>query len=415
MPMACIFTTFAAFMEPSRPQRLFNRQFWILSASTFLFFGSFNMVIPELPNYLTSLGGADYKGLIIAMFTLAAGISRPFSGKLTDTVGRVPVMLFGSVMTALCGLLYPWFATVWMFLLLRFLHGFSTGFTPTGSMAYVGDISPAHRRGEAIGLVSMFGTLGMAIGPALGSWVALHTSMDTMFYLSSACGFIAVAMTMPLSETLPNPQKLRLSFLKVGRNEFYEPRVLRPAIVLFLACFSFGAMLTLVPDFSEHLGFENKGLFFTVFTLASLGVRFFSGKMSDRIGRVKTLKIGLFLLTVSMVMIGLSENQLVFLISAGLFGVANGTNSPTIMAWTIDISNDESRGRALSTAYIFLEAGIGGGALLGGWLYGNNAANFSIAFISCAALCFISFLVLFLPMKYRVEKPEADIITTVSD
>ncbi|HYG16065.1 MAG TPA: MFS transporter, partial [Bacteroidia bacterium] len=338
-----------------------------------------------------------------------------FSGKLTYTVGRVPVMLFGSVMTALCGLLYPWFATVWLFLLLRFLHGFSTGFAPTGAMAYVGDISPAHRRGEAIGLVSMFGTLGMAIGPALGSWVAKHTSLDTMFYLSSGCGFIAVAMTMPLRETLPAPQKLKPSFFKIGRNEFYEPRVLRPATVLFLACFSFGAMLTLVPDFSEYLGFENKGLFFTVFTLASLGVRFFSGKMSDRIGRVKTLKIGLFLLTVSMVMIGLSESQLVFLISAALFGIANGTNSPTIMAWTIDLSNDATRGRALSTAYIFLEAGIGGGALLGGWLYGNNAANFSVAFISCAALCFISFLILFFPMKHKVEKPATDAITATRD
>ncbi len=50
------------------------------------------MLIPELPSYLSNLGGSEYKGLIIALFTLTAGLSRPFSGKLTDTIGRKPVL-----------------------------------------------------------------------------------------------------------------------------------------------------------------------------------------------------------------------------------------------------------------------------------------------------------------------------------
>ena len=55
------------------------------------------MIIPELPSYLSSLGGEDYKGFIIALFTLTAGISRPFSGKLADTIGRIPVIIVGAV------------------------------------------------------------------------------------------------------------------------------------------------------------------------------------------------------------------------------------------------------------------------------------------------------------------------------
>jgi MFS family permease len=47
------------------------------------------MMIPELSGYLSGLGGADYKGLIIALFTLTAMISRPYSGKLSDTIGRI--------------------------------------------------------------------------------------------------------------------------------------------------------------------------------------------------------------------------------------------------------------------------------------------------------------------------------------
>ena len=111
----------------------FNFQFGLLCVSNFLFSASFNMMIPELPDYLTKLGGAEYKGLIIALFTLMAGISRPFSGKLTDTIGRVPVMIFGSLVCVVCSLLYPVLTSVAGFLLLRFFHGFSTGFKPTAT------------------------------------------------------------------------------------------------------------------------------------------------------------------------------------------------------------------------------------------------------------------------------------------
>ena len=75
---------------------LYTRPFLLLCASHALFAASFNMMIPELPSYLASLGGADYKGLIIALFTITAGVSRPFSGKLADTIGRLPVMYVGT-------------------------------------------------------------------------------------------------------------------------------------------------------------------------------------------------------------------------------------------------------------------------------------------------------------------------------
>ena len=82
------------------------------------------MLIPEVPAYLSSMGGAEYKGYIIGLFTITAGIARPFSGKLTDKIGRVPVMAIGSLVCVVCGLLYPLWTTVAGFLWLRFFHGF---------------------------------------------------------------------------------------------------------------------------------------------------------------------------------------------------------------------------------------------------------------------------------------------------
>ncbi|MGI9158626.1 MAG: MFS transporter, partial [Saprospiraceae bacterium] len=134
--------------------------FLLLCLSHALFAASFNMMLPELPSYLASLGGAEYKGLIIALFTLTAGLSRPFSGKLADTVGRLPVMYVGTFACVISSLLYPQLAFVGGFLALRFFHGFSTGFKPTGTSAYVADIVPVGRRGEAMGILGISMSLG---------------------------------------------------------------------------------------------------------------------------------------------------------------------------------------------------------------------------------------------------------------
>ncbi|MGE8299288.1 MAG: MFS transporter, partial [Sphingobacterium paramultivorum] len=101
---------------PAEQKSIYTFQFILLCLSSLLFSSSFNMIIPELPNYLSRLGGAEYKGLIIALFTLTAGISRPFSGKLTDRWGRVPVMAIGSIVCFICGFLYPILTSVAGFL-----------------------------------------------------------------------------------------------------------------------------------------------------------------------------------------------------------------------------------------------------------------------------------------------------------
>jgi MFS family permease len=56
---------------------VYKLQFWLLCLSNFLFAASFQMMIPELPDYLAAMGGQQHIGLIIALFTLTAGVARP--------------------------------------------------------------------------------------------------------------------------------------------------------------------------------------------------------------------------------------------------------------------------------------------------------------------------------------------------
>lgn len=338
------------------------------------------MLVPELPDYLAALGGKQYIGLIIALFTLTAGLSRPFSGKITDTVGRVPVMAFGSLVCFVCGFMYPFVFTVWGFLMLRLVHGFSTGTKPTATSAYVADVVPAGRRGEAMGTLGIFTATGMSLGPAIGSWLAEHYSLNTMFFTSSGFALVSILILLRMPETLPVPQRFRFGLLRLQRHELFDKQATNPFIVMFLQSVGSGVVLTVIPALSTSVGLTNKGLFFTVYTVASLIIRLVLSRTSDRHGRVPVLAISMVVLAVSLAMLAVTTSQLLYFSAAIVYGLAWGMNSPTLQAWTADLSDDATRGRALATMYIALEAGIGVGAVLAGWLYNNLSWGIQASF-----------------------------------
>ena len=382
---------------------IYSLQFILVCVSSFLFSSSFNMLIPELPAYLSGLGGGEYKGLIIALFTLTAGISRPFSGKLTDKIGRVPVMAVGSIVCLVCGFLYPILTTVSGFLFLRLLHGFSTGFKPTATAAYVADIVPSNRWGEAMGIHGLFFSTGMAIGPAIGSAITLYYSINILFYCSSFFAFLSIAIIMNVKETLKAKQKFKVNLLKISRHELINKQALPVFWITLFSYVSYGALITLIPDWTTHIGLKNKGIFFMIFTIASLVMRFVAGKASDNYGRKPVLKLSLIVLCIALVWIGTAQTITGFIIGAILYGVATGMLSPAISAWTVDLSDADKRGLSVATMYIALEAGIGLGAFFAGWFFQDTIERIPYLFYGAALAN--AFAVIYLFLHKNKPKP----------
>jgi MFS family permease len=374
----------------------FSPQFWLLCLSNFLFCSSFQMIIPDLPDHLSDMGGKEYIGYIIALFTLTAGISRPFSGKLVDSIGRVPLMVFGSLVCFVCSGIYPWVHTVAGFLLLRTVHGFSTGTKPTATTAYVADSVSENRQGEAQGMLGIFTAIGSSIGPSLGSYLTNGFSINTMFYVSSLFAFLSIGILFNLKETLPKTKKqpFSLKLFKLGRKDIFEPRVWPVFLVMLLITFAVGALLTLVPDQTKLLGSSNKGLFFTTLTISSLMVRLFFSKMSDKYGRLPILIFSSGLLVVSLLLIANAHSVEFLVFAAAIYGISWGFSTPTLMAWTVDLSHKDYRGRAVATTYIALELGIGLGAWLSGRFYKGVVENIVTAYYVGAGLAFLAFLFL---------------------
>ncbi|WP_271767792.1 MFS transporter [Aquimarina algiphila] len=365
---------------------IYTINFALISLSSLLFSASYNMLIPELPAYLSSINGAEYKGLIISLFTLTAGLSRPFSGKLTDTIGRKPVIVIGAMVCLVSGFLYPILTTVSGFLFLRLLHGFSTGFSPTAISAYVSDIIPKERWGEALGIQGLCFSTGLALGPALGSYIKLYYSFDVLFYISSCIALISIIMVVGIKETLVHKKTFSFSDLRISKNDIIAREVLPSAIITFLAYIGFGVILTLIPDWSDHLGIINKGTFFIAFTVSSLLIRVIAGKISDAYGRIPVINIGLVILFIALILIGYFNTIRGLLIGAVFYGLAMGILSPALNAWTVDMSNPNNRGKAMATMYIALEAGIGLGAFFSGLYYQDVISTIPLIMYICAGM-----------------------------
>ena len=362
---------------------------------------SFNLIMPELNQFITALGGEEYKGLVISLFTISAGISRPFSGKLADTIGRKPVALIGIIVSFATCLLYPLVFSVWLFLILRFIHGFSTGFTPTGATALITDLLPSDKRGKGMGIWGTFISVGIGVGQSLGSYIYQLAGMNSLFLFAAFIAVLAGILLQFVKETLPEKVPYSASLLRLNATEIVDPSVLPSAIVMFLTAACSGIIFVLTPDLSGYLGIQNKGWFFGIYVIATIVIRLLSGSLSDRIGRRETLIIGVIVLIVSMILIGYAKNMTAYTIAALLFGVATGVTSPTIFAWTADLSDIKRRGVGAGTMFIALEFGIMAGSLSTLLVYRNTLESITNGFLIGA---FLAFLALVYLIVHRIRR-----------
>lgn len=371
----------------------------------FFFMTSFNLILPELNNYISILDGADKKGLIITLFTISAAISRPFSGKLADTIGRKKVIYLGIICSFIVMLIYPFSYSVLFFLILRFLHGFSAGFAPTGATALLTDLIPEKSRGHAMGIWGTFISLGIGVGQTLGSWIYLSFGFTLLFLIGALFSLIAFILVFWIKETLVNQQEFNFKLLKISWKDVFEPNVLPAAFVMLLSAMCSGMIFVLTPDLSTYLGISNKGFFFGIYVIATILIRLLTSSLSDRIGREKTLLIGCFILVISMLLVGTSNSIVSYIFAAIIFGIATGITSPTMFAWTADLSHEDRRGVGAGTMFIALEFGIMFGALLTLVSYDSTKSTIFITFLIGAIMATIAciYLIVIIARKQKVS------------
>lgn len=381
---------------------VFSKNFWLLCIGFLFFMTSFSIILPELNTFVTHLGGEHFKWITIVLFALTALLSRPFSGKLADLVGRKKIITIGIIFGIIAGLLYPLSPAAGTFSLLfyglvRLLHGMSAGFMPTAATALVTDILPPDQRGVGMGIWGVFTSVGMGSGQFMASWIKANYGMNSLFMVGTICAVLTLIFLSFISETLPKEHQHQFSWkqLKLKWNDVIEPHVVPAALVMLLSCISSGLVFVITPDHCEFIGIDNKGIFFLYYTLSTILIRLVASSLSDYLGWRKTLILGFIFMFASMTVMFTAQSLNSFILGAVLFGISTGINSPTMFAWNAELSPEHRRGVGAGTLFIALESGIMLGAFSTQFSYHNTFESLGRSYLVGAffALVAIGYLV----------------------
>ena len=153
----------------------YPKALFILYLTMFLVIAGVGIVLPFLPYYAKEMGANAFQlGMITALFSLAQAIAAPLWGRISDKVGRKPVLIIGLIGYALSFFLMVWASTVETLLLSRLLGGLLSASAFPTAQAYLIDITPPDdSRGYAMGRMGAASNLGLLLGPAFGGGLAI--------------------------------------------------------------------------------------------------------------------------------------------------------------------------------------------------------------------------------------------------
>ncbi len=277
----------------------------------------FGLVLPLLPIYSQEFGASGFMiGAIMASFSAMQFIFAPAWGRLSDRIGRRPVLL---VSTAGAAVSYAIFAigsgfagrtALWVILGSRVLAGVC-GANITVAQAYIADVTPPEDRSKKMGLIGMAFGLGFTCGPFIGwfspdswgipgpGWIAA-TLCASNFFL--ALGLLPESWK-PTCEQAPQRPRLRQWAHTLGR-----PKIALIIAVFFLATFCFTCFeTTLGLLVSKNFGLDlvkNKGTIYFLFAYAGIvGATVQGGaigRLVKRMGEPKLISASLFLFAAGM-------------------------------------------------------------------------------------------------------------------
>ncbi|HLR52398.1 MAG TPA: MFS transporter [Candidatus Avamphibacillus sp.] len=349
-----------------------NKILPILFIIMFLVMVGFGIIIPVLPFYAEELGAsATELGLLMAVYSLMQFIFAPMWGRISDRIGRKPVILIGIFGLSLSFFMMALSTQLWMLFVARIIGGILSAANMPTVMAYVADITTDEERGKGMGIIGAATGLGFIFGPAIGG-VFTNINLHTPFYISGIVSLLTMILVLiilkesiHLSEQKPVVEN-KSSLLKVFRGPLSMLYFLQFFISLSLA----GLEATFAYFAAEKAGLDavTLGYIFMIMGLASAAVQGSMGKLTKKFGETVIIQVGIFVSAIGFGLILFTQNFSTAAIFLAIFGVGNGVIRPSVSSL---LTKASKIGHGAATGYLssFDSLGRINGPVLGGFLY----------------------------------------------
>jgi MFS family permease len=357
-------------MDQSRT-RLWTKDFVIVSSINFFITLIFYLLMVTLAIYAVNELDASTSeaGLISGIFIIGTLIGRLFIGRFIDSIGRKKTLFIGLIFFTLTTILYFVDLGIGFLLVNRLIHGMAMGMASTATGTIVAQIIPATRKGEGIGYYSMSATLATAIGPFIGLFMAQHTSFQVIFSFCLALGVISLITAfflyvpaLKVTAKVTESKGFKLS-------NFIEPKALPISIITLLLAFCYSSVLSFISFYAIEIDLVNTAsFFFVVYAVAVLLSRPFSGPLMDRKGSNFIMYPAFIIFGVGLLLLSMTTNSFTLLAAGFLIGLGFGNMQSSSQAIAVKLTPPHRMGMATSTFFIMLDAGLGFGPYILGFI-----------------------------------------------
>jgi multidrug resistance protein len=350
----------------------------LLAVSVGLIMTGFGIIMPVFSHRLENFGaGVAELGYMTMGFALAQFVLSPVLGSLGDRIGRRPIILLALGGYAAVNIGFLFAPDTGTLMILRCLEGAVTAGLLPAAQATVGDIVPADRRAQGVGLVMAGYGFGFILGPFIGGLLYDTLGYAAPFIASSSMGLIALVFAwvlVPETYVHVRQNKIKVNSTQSRQKDFlkgYLPGHLTTFIILMLVSFTLTftfAFISPVMVFYvyDDLNFSATqfGLLVGVLGLAMVLGQIFLGGLSDTYGRKPVIVLGLIVSSIFYVgMIIFTRFGTCFLVSA-IGGIGSALANSATGACILDISNENNKSRIQGIKGSFTALGEAIGPLL---------------------------------------------------
>jgi MFS transporter, DHA1 family, multidrug resistance protein len=385
-------------VDEAGPRRTDTAQLAVVALASFIVWTGFGAILPNLSLFLRDNAHASLPliGIITAGYAVGTFVFSAPLGRLSDSIGRKPVMVFGIFLYAVSTALLLTTTHPGWFFLFRLLEGIGTAaVSPTGN-AFIAEISPEHERSRAYGWMTSAQFGGLAAGPMIGAllWqlfggVGLWGFYSVFIFGSVASFASAIALAVVMREPPHAARRRREKVKRPPLRALLSKPILAFIVIAFTGNFAMGAFEVVWSIRLRDIGASLPYISYTwvAFSLPML-FSWVGGRIADRTNRFLLMFAGYSFASFCWVFYGLSTSLLALLIVNGLEGLAFALSFPAKQAFLIQVSPERWLGTITGLENSATQLAMLLGSLIAPLLYtAVGGFTFSIAgLISLAGL-----------------------------
>ncbi len=393
-----------------------RRQLIVLFSMMFIVMVGFGIIMPILPFYAENMGAtATHLGLLFALYSILQFVLAPYWGRLSDRIGRRPVILIGLVGFALSFILFGLANRLWELFAARALGGaLSSAVLPT-TMAYVADVTNEEQRGGGMGLMGASMGMGMIFGPAIGGYAGA-VSMSLPFFVAAAIALaIALVGFFLLEESLTEEDKARARAQTTagqpGQWAAVWEALLSPIGFILLLGFlvSFAAAniegtFALFAERSLGFGASEMGTVFVGLGIVMVVTQgLLVGPFINRWGEERMIEIGMIASAIGYAALLVAWDMPSLLVIMGLTGVGQAAMRPSIASLLSKRSAPEVQGQMMGYVQSAQSLGRVAGPIIGGVVF--DVVGYQSPYV-LGALAFV--IILLFSRRFFTHEVQAD-------